>query len=217
MIRELAFAVDAYCQAQRDGTFGGDPASGLVWRSSDVLNDSFRTFLLQLGGTGQVVLTPPPSGTGSVFIISGTSAPPPVPSPTSAEILARIQSAFRLSITELAAILKVERPTIYAWMSETGRPHVKNFRRLQVLNELAGYWNRVSSEPLGIGSKSSFDDGKSVLDLLCNEDIPVTEVSLRLRQLARVQGERSIKSVRSRLNRNKTSRSRREGDPDLLT
>lgn len=52
-------------------------------------------------------------------------------------MLAKIKSVFALSITDLSKIVNVERPTIYAWMSEKASPHEQNVGRLKELFNIA--------------------------------------------------------------------------------
>lgn len=217
MIPEILLAIEASRLTPRAEGYGRSPSSEWVWRCPDAFEDYFREFLSQRGGTGQVVLAPLPAGTGSAFVASDKSASLPVPNPMSAEIVANLQAAFRLSITELASVLRVKRPTVYAWMSESANPHSTNLQRLETLNRLASYWNRISDSPLEIGLKNPFDDGKSVLNLLARKEIPVSDITSRLKRLAQDHGQQSRTSVRSRLNRTKAFRTTRTGDPDLLT
>jgi aryl carrier-like protein len=52
-------------------------------------------------------------------------------------MLAKVKSVFALSVSDLAKVLEVERPTIYAWMAARATPHTFNLERLKGLFNLA--------------------------------------------------------------------------------
>lgn len=85
-----------------------------------------------------------------------------------------IKSAFGLSMSNLATILRVQRPTVYTWLDPDTAPEVLrsvNRDRLISIFDLAMYWNRLSNRPVGeYGSSLSFD-GDSFLTLLSRESI----------------------------------------------
>jgi transcriptional regulator with XRE-family HTH domain len=68
-----------------------------------------------------------------------------VNSPTSTDIsidsvasmLSKVKSVFALSVSDVASVLGVERPTIYAWMAARATPHTSNLERLRTLFNLA--------------------------------------------------------------------------------
>lgn len=217
MIPEVLLAIEASRPVSRPGRTGESPSVECVWQSNESFEKNFLSFLSERGGTGQVTLALPFSGTGSAFSTRSSAAVVRILRPGCAEVVATVQAAFQLSITELASVLKVERPTVYAWMSDSANPQQRNLRRLETLDGLATYWSRLSDAPLGAALRSKFDDGMSVLDLFCREEVPVAEITTRLRSLSAIRVEQPRTSVRSRLNRPRTQRSSRNGDPDLLT
>jgi hypothetical protein len=218
MLPELAFALEASRLTPRPGSLDRSESNGFEWRIEDDAERYLRDFAFRVVGTGQVALALPPTGTGSAFLTRGDVVPLPIPCPSSAEMISNLQAAFRLSITELSAVLRVERPTVYSWMSEAGKLHERNYQRLAALDSLAAYWNRISAEPLGARCRTPFvEDKKSVLDLLACEELPTRDITRRLRQLAREHVPGPATSVRSRLNRTRNVRAARGGDPELLT
>ena len=52
-----------------------------------------------------------------------------------------------LSITELAEVARVQRPTIYAWMSERSEPKAHNQHRLRELYRVASAWKKRVGRP----------------------------------------------------------------------
>lgn len=52
-------------------------------------------------------------------------------------MLAKVKSVFALNVSDLAKVLGVERPTVYAWMDERATPHRSNYERLDQAFDLA--------------------------------------------------------------------------------
>ena len=100
------------------------------------------------------------------------------------ELIATIRSALSLQIKELAEILRVQRPTIYSWIKDEVEPSATNRERLQTLYRVAAIWNQVCNLPAGKLVRGVGTDGRSILDLLKEEDIDEHEVERRFRQLA---------------------------------
>jgi len=107
----------------------------------------------------------PPSGYVTTIVV-----PPAVPPPTTvysiAEMLAVARANLSLSIVELAAVLEVERPTVYAWLGGRWEPKEHNRQRLRRLFDVARQWSRVASSPLGSRLRHQDEHGESVLSLL---------------------------------------------------
>jgi transcriptional regulator with XRE-family HTH domain len=83
-----------------------------------------------------------------------------------------------MSITELARVIGVERPTIYAWMRAESEPHEANYRRLARVAALARKYGRFS--PLGARVRRPGADGTSLVDLLAEEPLPEERIEQRL-------------------------------------
>jgi hypothetical protein len=217
MLPELAVLFEVARQTPVLGTGGESPSWECERSCGEELDGYLRALLAQFDGTGDVILVPPITGTGTAFETTGDPPSISVASATSAEALARIQTAFGFPVSELAAVLRVERPTIYAWMSEAVHPQERNLRRLEAIEDLASYWTRLSEAPIGNRAKRTLGNAPSLLDLLREGEIQIPEVRSRLQAIAREQVRPAANSVRSRLGRNRTTRSPRNGDPDLLT
>ena len=85
---------------------------------------------------------------------------------SAAAMLARVRSELSLAITELSSILRVERPTIYAWLSGRVTPYLRNRRRLQELYRIALAWSEMSSAPVGDSVRWEDETGNSIAELL---------------------------------------------------
>lgn len=99
-------------------------------------------------------------------------------------MLMTIQHWLSLNITQLARVLRVERPTIYAWMAEQSSPQMANLQRVNAVYRLAMVWSRLSDDPLGAALREPVDD-LSVLQLLEAEQIAVPAVRIRLEAITR--------------------------------
>lgn len=82
------------------------------------------------------------------------------------QIVAAVRSALSLTITELASIVGVERPTIYAWLAERAEPYARNRRRLSEVLSVAKAWSKVSELPVGEPIRREDGSGVSVVELL---------------------------------------------------
>lgn len=121
-----------------------------------------------------------------------------VPLPPS-QVLARVRSALSLTITELASILRVERPTIYAWLAQRAEPRPQNRRRLGRLLSIADVWANLSSEPLGDAVRWQDASGSTLVDILRRDDFDGAVA--RLTALASAASERQMTARESRLER----------------
>jgi hypothetical protein len=89
----------------------------------------------------------------------------------SAEGLPTIQHHLSLNLSDLAAVLRVSRPTIYTWLRSESSPQAHNVSRMRLLFRVAKTWAGVSPRPLGSHLKTAVVEGQSVFDLLSQERI----------------------------------------------
>lgn len=53
------------------------------------------------------------------------------------DVLTRVREALGLSVSDLAAVLGVTRPTVYAWMKDESEPRTEAWKRLRELEQVA--------------------------------------------------------------------------------
>lgn len=116
---------------------------------------------------------------------SKLSASPHV-APSLSRRVAAIRHYLSLTITDLARVLRVERPTVYAWIAETSRPHDQNLVRIWRIYELACAWRSLSTKPLGKLIREPVG-GASLLDLLSSANLPTAQIREVLRSCADLQ------------------------------
>jgi len=99
---------------------------------------------------------------------------------SSSELVNSIRSAFKLSITDLAAILGVERPTVYSWLKDSATPSVANDRRLQSVFVLADTWSQVAADNQGPALRAQTTFGGTLLDALKSQDLSLKRLKEHL-------------------------------------
>jgi transposase-like protein len=111
------------------------------------------------------------------------------------EQMVAIKSTLGLNVTELAAILGVQRPTVYAWQAGAAEPHSENGARLRRLYEVALEWSRGCAEPLGGWVRTPLDgSGRSLVTLLSEAAPDAATIVEALRSL-RVRIERDAAAM----------------------
>lgn len=68
---------------------------------------------------------------------------------SAAEQLTFIRHYLSLSISDLARVVGVQRPTIYSWLQNQTAPRRESLERLAMLERVAAYWKSLASRPLG--------------------------------------------------------------------
>jgi transcriptional regulator with XRE-family HTH domain len=102
------------------------------------------------------------------------------------DMLAAIRSSLSLQIKEIAMLVGVERPTIYAWLQDKSTPSQQNRNRLQQIFSAACRWDRLCHLPMGDGVRSVTEKGNSILELLSRTPIPEAELDSLMRTGARL-------------------------------
>jgi transcriptional regulator with XRE-family HTH domain len=122
---------------------------------------------------------------------------------SASEKLARIRANLSLSVAELARVLQVERPTIYAWMRDDSvSPRAENRFRLDQLHGLARRWERLSNLPIGKLVREANDAGDSLVSILEAERFEDAAQFLEPIALRAKEGAvRRVPSVRESLER----------------
>jgi len=99
----------------------------------------------------------------------------------------RVLTSLSLTKSQAANILGVTRPTLYSWLktSEHGKVDENHRKRLLQIYSIACYWDQFGAGPLGDRVLVTFiDSQKSVLDLLVEEPLNLTDLKHRLKLLA---------------------------------
>ena len=105
---------------------------------------------------------------------------------TPSRALAVIRTAFPLQISQIAEILGVSRPTIYAWIGDEQQPQPRCHDRLKQIYSLAEFWNARCNLPAPEKIFESPDSvGVSLLDMLKATSINVATVQNRLEDFVR--------------------------------
>jgi transcriptional regulator with XRE-family HTH domain len=118
------------------------------------------------------------------------------------ERMAGLRRYLSLNISDLARVLRVERPTVYAWLKGSSAPHPGNLKRLEKIYRLAREWRARSSTPMGVYVRESIENGCSVLDHLAEENPDEQAIG------------RAFSAIRARLDQEQTTRSARRRSVD---
>lgn len=171
-------------------------------------------------------------GTGSFYKDVGRPPSPSVIAPADhghpslvtnpAHALAIIRTAFSLQITQIAEILGVSRPTIYAWIGDEQQPQQRCQVRLNQIYSLAEYWNDRSHLPIPASFMIAPDAaGRSLIDMLKSEVIHQREVQSRLDALRSASQEdvdsTSIAALARKYGINLESNTENIGEFDVIT
>lgn len=128
-----------------------------------------------------IIQAPPRGVTGPITVIGASptsdlgvarqrATRPSRPAPAMPdEMLGIIRAAFSLTVTELAQVLRVQRPAVYSWLAGDAEPREQNLRRLISLTTLAEHWMDVADAPLGAGRRLPGPDGRTPLEILSQE------------------------------------------------
>jgi hypothetical protein len=92
------------------------------------------------------------------------------------EQIAGLQRYLSMNVTDLARVLRVARPTVYAWIRGT-EPHGLNLERISQLYRVSRVWRAMSGVPIGKYVNAQSPGGQSVLELLSQEKINESKVS----------------------------------------
>lgn len=87
------------------------------------------------------------------------------------EQLAGIRRYLSLSVSDLAKVLRVERPTIYSWLKGEAVPRSGNVNRIGVIYSIAREWRLMSSEPIRGMLNTPYSGDTTLLALLSEETV----------------------------------------------
>ena len=116
------------------------------------------------------------------------------------ERLLTIRLAFGFSMSQLAQVMRVSRPTLYSWEKGHSQPRQDKDERLSIIHRLALFWIDNGGWPLGGRAKLKIAGRPSLLDLMSQSRLSEEDVRnalLGLLAKTRKRGTRRI-SVRNR-------------------
>lgn len=99
-------------------------------------------------------------------------------------MLGLIKATLSLTVTELAAALQVERPTIYAWLRCESVPQPRNRDRLVIIHSLAEEWAKHSNLPAGDVIRTRTKTNPSIMNEMSKEVINEKYVRTLIRERA---------------------------------
>lgn len=135
-----------------------------------------------------------------------------------ADIVAEVRERLSLSVTELAAILKVGRPTVYAWLRGDSDPHQRNLDRLELVKGIAAEWWALTGRPVYRHLRHSFDEsGRSLFGMLKADPIELGTIREHFERLAQLPEKRpvSVKELATKHGISAEPKSDSEGDREM--
>jgi hypothetical protein len=139
---------------------------------------------------------------GAYFVVRTPAQPAVVLHPAATPVDVSRQLAFArhylsLNATDLARILLVERPTIYAWLDGRWDPKQENRARIRRLFEFARRWQEISRQPLGKLLREPVDGDASLMDHLVRSSFEVAAID-RILELVGAVAEQKAKAKKVR-------------------
>ena len=158
--------------------------------------------LVGTGGTATMEMLDikPPTGSAIVFRFPFAHKQQRAQSPFlfPQEQLAGIRRYLSLSISDLAKVLRVERPTVYSWIKGEAIPRANNVSRIGDVYSMAREWRLMSSAPIK-GMLNTPCHGETLLSLLSVEtidEVAIHRLLIALRKaLDRVPPRKSVAEI----------------------
>lgn len=117
-------------------------------------------------------------------VVGEVESPASEPSEPISSMVNRIRLAFGLSITDLASVLGVERPTVYSWLRDGSTPAAARLVRVRLVLGLADTWAALDEGPSEPTMTSEVAPGVDLLSALRVPHLWVTEIEKNLRDQA---------------------------------
>jgi DNA-binding XRE family transcriptional regulator len=99
------------------------------------------------------------------------------------EKLAGIRRYLSMSVTDLAKVLHVGRPTIYSWLRDEATLRAEHAQRLEVVYGLARNWRMISNRPVGSLLNQPLASGITPLSLLSAKTLDELEIQSAFAQI----------------------------------
>jgi transcriptional regulator with XRE-family HTH domain len=87
-------------------------------------------------------------------------------SQATSEVVNTIRSSFGLSVTDLATVLGVERPTVYSWLKDQSTPAAARLERMDLVLRLADTWTASAGGGYAPDLTAAVSEGVSLLAAL---------------------------------------------------
>lgn len=184
-------------QARGGTVVAGGSSAGLNKGPWDLLPPFFGTGFLVLGlsaGTGGAMSAPALAAAtlgsatnpnvGQIERLVGKKRSEDYLSDT-AEQLVFVQQQFSLNRSDLSQVLRVSRPTVYAWLREESQPQADNIQRVRELFGFARLWRNMSTHPVGRMVRRPLHNGQALFGLLSADVLDETAVRRSLAQVCR--------------------------------
>lgn len=95
---------------------------------------------------------------------------------TPAEQVLTIQQTLSLTLSDLASVLKVSRPTIYKWLRREALPHAQNVARIGEIFKAMKRWRTYSDGRPREHVRAPIVGGESVVDLLSSDQVDINKL-----------------------------------------
>lgn len=133
------------------------------------------------------------------------------------EIVNAIRKSFALSVTDLAAVLGVERPTIYSWLKDQSSPSPARLQRMGLVLRLADTWTAATNGAATPVLSARTESGMELLRALKEPKLWETEILDALSSQAAAAASRSRRSRLSTLARERGLEMGGSADFDIAT
>ena len=170
--------------------------------ASDLTVPAITLTSLLLASTG--FATPPLAainGTHTVQLFCSQAVAPEIAIEASSlrSILNEIRSNFQLNASELAQVLAVSRPTLYAWLAERSQPRASHIHRLYSLRDMSVQWREMIGNRTDVIAQP-FGDKPQLVETLSMLNIDRQEAFEKLLSMAQARrAMQPLPSVADRL------------------
>ncbi len=166
------------------------------------------------GGTQSLAAVICPSGSNPTYQWRTVKrGPVPTSQVDVRERLGGLKRYLSLNVSDLARVVGVERPTIYAWLDDRSEPHRSNLRKVDQVYRLAQAWRSMSSVPIGKYLRESLADSPPLLELLTSAELDEYAIRYAFSQIKAMIDRQS--AARREQQPSVTEMARRHGFPEI--
>ncbi len=114
------------------------------------------------------------------------------------QMLIDIRAAWGMGVSQLARALRVERPTVYAWLESKNEPRADNRNRIEAIWDLSQRWAR-SGLPADAGATDRVEvHGQTIGELLMQTPLRFSMISSAIDRLAKETAPAMIRGRKGR-------------------